>query len=76
MSKWHPASEAFEDPEAKLYRHVVEIRDAMIDPRVVFEISPTDLALLERAENHLLVRGTSSVKSTLFTTTDLDQALK
>lgn len=76
LSKWHPASEVFEDPEAKLYRHVVEIRDAMIDPRVAFEISPTDLALLERAENHLLVPGTTSVKSTRFTTTDLDEALK
>lgn len=76
LSKWHPAPEVFEDPEAKLYRHVVEIRDAMIDPRVVFVISPTDLALLERAENHLLVRGATSVKSTRITTTDLNKALK
>ncbi|MCK3771195.1 hypothetical protein MZK47_16125 [Microbacterium aerolatum] len=42
------------DPEAQLHRHVVEIRDAMIDPRIDFVINDYQLAVLERAEEHLL----------------------
>lgn len=76
LSEWHPTTGIFEDPEAKLHRHVVEIRDAMIDPRVTFEISPTDLALIERAESHLLGTGATSVKPTRLATTDLKQALQ
>lgn len=33
---------------------IVEIRDAMIDPRITFDISAEDRALLERAESHLV----------------------
>ncbi|WP_411700481.1 MAB_1171c family putative transporter [Conyzicola sp.] len=42
------------EPETLLHRQVVEIRDAMIDTRVSFEISDRDRELLERAERHLL----------------------
>lgn len=76
LSEWHLVPGIFEDPEAKLHRHVVEIRDAMIDPRVTFEISPTDLALLEHAESHLLGESTTSLKPTRIAATDLKQALK
>lgn len=38
----------------RLHREVVEIRDAMIDPRVSFTISETERETLERAEKHLL----------------------
>jgi len=37
-----------------LHREVVEIRDAMIDPRVTFDPTIDDRQLLERAEAHLL----------------------
>ncbi|MFB7893688.1 MAB_1171c family putative transporter [Microbacterium sp. NPDC056044] len=43
-----------EDPEIVLHREVVEIRDAMIDPRVEFDPTSEDRQLLERAEAHLL----------------------
>lgn len=40
--------------EAQLHRQVVEIRDAMIDPRVSFSLSANDRRVLESAERHLL----------------------
>jgi hypothetical protein len=40
--------------EAQLHRQVVEIRDAMIDPRVSFSLSANDRLVLESAEQHLL----------------------
>ncbi|WP_439592652.1 hypothetical protein [Microbacterium sp.] len=40
--------------EAQLHRQVVEIRDAMIDPRVTFSLSARDRLVLEAAERHLL----------------------
>jgi len=43
-----------DDPETLLHRQVVEIRDAMIDTRVAFDVSPETRDLLERAERHLL----------------------
>lgn len=44
------------DPETFLHRQVVEIRDAMIDTRVEFDVSDRDRdrELIERAERHLL----------------------
>lgn len=48
-----PAASAA-DPERRLHRAIVEIRDAMIDPRVEFEMTRPDRALLEQAEEHLL----------------------
>jgi len=45
---------SLDDPEGRLHREVVEIRDAMIDPRVTFEVTPAEEALLERAEAQLL----------------------
>lgn len=76
LSESHPAPGVLEDPEVRLHRQVVEIRDAMIDPRVIFEIRPVDLVLLERAERHLLGTGTSSSRSKGLTSTRLNQALK
>ncbi|TFB66172.1 DUF6545 domain-containing protein [Cryobacterium sp. Hz9] len=46
------------DPETLLHRQVVEIRDAMIDTRVEFDVSADDRQLIERAERYLL--GTRS----------------
>ncbi|SDG83946.1 MAB_1171c family putative transporter [Microbacterium pygmaeum] len=43
-----------EDPETVLHREVVEIRDAMIDPRIEFDPTTDDRHLLDRAEAHLL----------------------
>ena len=45
---------SLDDPEGRLHREVVEIRDAMIDPRGTFEVTPAEEALLERAEAQLL----------------------
>ncbi len=53
-----------EDPEGHLHRMIVEIRDAMIDPRITFDISTDDCDLLERAESHL-VRSDTVVATTL-----------
>mgnify|MGYP000852398966 FL=1 len=50
-----------DDPEARLHREIVEIRDAMIDPRVTFDTSRTERALLERAESHLLGHDRTAV---------------
>ena len=33
---------------------IIEIRDAMIDPRITFTTSRAERTLLERAESHLL----------------------
>lgn len=41
------------DPEGRLHRQIVEIRDAMIDPRITFTTTEDERALLERAEQHL-----------------------
>ncbi|MCY7413783.1 MAG: hypothetical protein LH471_12230 [Salinibacterium sp.] len=47
------------DPETLLHRQVVEIRDAMIDTRVSFDVSDGDRQLVERAERHLLGAGST-----------------
>lgn len=54
LSQAEPLAANAEDPEGHLHREIVEIRDAMIDPRVTFDISAEDRDLLARAENHLL----------------------
>ena len=46
---FHPS-----EPQTLLHRQIVEIRDAMVDTRVSFEISGQDRDLLERAERLLL----------------------
>ena len=53
---------AFQPPEpaSLLHRQVVEIRDALIDARVTFDISERDREVLERAESHLLGVGVAS----------------
>ena len=48
-----------EDAEAQLHRQVVEIRDAVIDPRVTFELSAPERELLDGAEAHLMGRDVS-----------------
>ena len=53
LSQADPLAASAEDPEGRLHREIVEIRDAMIDPRVGFDTSRTEHALLERAESHL-----------------------
>lgn len=52
------------EPQALLHRQIVEIRDAMVDTRVSFEIGEMDRELLDRAERLLLgVDEISSVRS-------------
>ncbi len=50
-----PLAASADDLESRLHREIVEIRDAMIDPRVTFDISAAERALLEIAP-----RATSS----------------
>ena len=45
---------ASDDPEGRLHREIVEIRDAMIDSRITFTITDAEQALLEQAEQHLV----------------------
>ncbi|MGP6172192.1 hypothetical protein ACTU6V_13410, partial [Microbacterium sp. A204] len=54
LGESHLTPGILEEPEARLHRSIVEIRDAMIDPRVTFAIDDADRKLLERAESHLL----------------------
>jgi hypothetical protein len=46
-----------DEPETMLHRQVVEIRDAMIDTRVSFDLSDGDRELVEQAERLLLGSG-------------------
>lgn len=50
------ADAAFEasKPETVLHREIVEIRDALIDSRVSFEITAGEHELVDRAEHHLV----------------------
>ncbi|HQA24258.1 MAG TPA: hypothetical protein PKW13_11120 [Rhodoglobus sp.] len=68
LSHAEPIS-ASDDPEDRLHREIVEIRDAMIDSRITFTITDAARALLEQAEQHLV----GQVQSTL--TTEPAQAL-
>lgn len=54
LSHAEPLATSGDDPEAQLHRKIVEIRDAMIDGRITFTLTDDELALLERAELHLL----------------------
>ncbi|MBP8882228.1 MAG: hypothetical protein KBG77_14125, partial [Dermatophilaceae bacterium] len=54
LSQADPLAASSEDPEGHLHRVIVEIRDAMIDPRITFDIDADDRDLLERAESHLV----------------------
>lgn len=49
-----PETSRFDDPEARLHRQIVEIRDAMLDPEARLDVSDSEISLLERAELHLL----------------------
>jgi hypothetical protein len=51
-----------DEPETLLHRQVVEIRDAMIDTRVSFDLSDQDRELVERAERHLLGYGATDAE--------------
>lgn len=64
LSQADPLAANSEDPEGHLHRVIVEIRDAMIDPRITFDISTDDRDLLERAETHL-VGSDSALATTL-----------
>lgn len=54
LSQAEPLAVRGEDPEGHLHRVIVEIRDAMIDPRITFDIAADDRVVLERAERHLV----------------------
>lgn len=64
LSQTGPVATITEDPEGHLHRMIVEIRDAMIDPRIAFNTSTDDRDLLDRAEAHLLGKDTT-VETTL-----------
>lgn len=59
LSQADPLAASTDDPEGHLHRVIVEIRDAMIDPRITFDISTEDRDLLERAESHLVGKDTA-----------------
>ncbi|QCP03907.1 MAB_1171c family putative transporter [Brevibacterium sp. CS2] len=59
LSQADPLAANSEDPEGHLHRVIVEIRDAMIDPRITFATSADDRDLLERAESHLVGSDTT-----------------
>ena len=61
LSQADPLATSTEDAEGRLHREIIEIRDAMIDPRVTFDTSRTELTLLERAESHLLGRDRTAI---------------
>lgn len=63
LSESQATAGIFDEPEAVLHRKVVEIRDALIDPRVTFTIAAADHALLVRAERHLLGAKAPTAKS-------------
>lgn len=62
LSQADPLAANSEDLEGHLHRVIVEIRDAMIDPRITFDISDADRDLLDRAESHLV--GSDSAVAT------------
>ncbi|WP_240482507.1 hypothetical protein [Microbacterium sediminis] len=43
-----------EDDETRLHRQIVEVRDAVIDPRVTFTLSDAERVAVESAEAHLM----------------------
>jgi len=49
-----PSSDGPDADETRLHRQVVEIRDAMIDPRIDFPLHETARQLIDAAEAHLL----------------------
>ena len=59
LSQAGPVASVTEDPEGHLHRMIVEIRDAMIDPRVTFNTSTDDRDLLKDGETHLLGNDTA-----------------
>ena len=54
LSQAEPLAAGTDDPEGRLHRTIVEIRDAMIDGRVTFTTTDDERALLQAAERHLL----------------------
>lgn len=64
LSQADPLAASADDLESRLHREIVEIRDAMIDPRVTFDISAAEHALLNRAESHLLGIDTRTTPTT------------
>ena len=71
LSQADPLAANSEDPEGHLHRVIVEIRDAMIDPRITFDISTDDRDLLGRAESHLV--GSDSALTTTLTVPNIEE---
>lgn len=65
-----------DEPETLLHRHVVEIRDAMIDTRVSFELSAAERELVERAERHLLGASSTGASSAADSTATIGEGQK
>lgn len=60
MSQNDIAAFRVESSETQLHRQVVEIRDAVIDPRLPFELNEHERALIDDAEAHLLGRDVNA----------------
>ena len=56
---------SIDDLEGRLHRVIVEIRDAMIDPRTSFGITDAERSLLVRAEEHLLGEDSRATSESL-----------
>ncbi|GAA3640775.1 hypothetical protein GCM10022200_25590 [Microbacterium awajiense] len=54
MSQHDAAAYNAADPETRLHRQLVEIRDAAVDPRVLFELGDAERVTVDAAEAHLL----------------------
>ncbi|MDF1480399.1 hypothetical protein PYV02_15060 [Leifsonia sp. H3M29-4] len=72
LSQADPLAAGADDLESRLHREIVEIRDAMIDPRVTFDVSATERALLDRAESHLLGLDTRATQTTASPVSQVD----
>lgn len=73
LSRTDPLAASEEDPESRLHRQIVEIRDAMVDPRVTFDISAAERTLLERAESHLLGLDTTATQTNASPVSQVDE---
>lgn len=65
-----------DEPETLLHRQLVEIRDAMIDTRVSFELNEAERELVERAELHLLGASSTSTPSAADSSTTVGEGRK
>ena len=64
LSQADPLAASSDDPEGRLHREIVEIRDAMIDPRITFDISRPTTATCSNAPRATSSDATRAVATT------------